>query len=69
MQLVAELQRGGNLRLSVDGGAGKETAGAGLLQRQPQEDFCVGMDNGQAVVPSAGGPFRGRIVRMQVTSP
>lgn len=69
VQLEAELQRGGKLRLSVDGVAVTETAGAGLLSRQPQEDFCVGMDNGQAVVPSAGGPFRGRIVRLQVTSP
>jgi peptidoglycan hydrolase-like protein with peptidoglycan-binding domain len=69
VQLEAELQRGGKLRLSVDGVAGAETAGAGLLSRQPQEDFCVGMDNGQAVVPSVGGPFRGRIVRLQVTSP
>lgn len=69
VQLVAELQRDGKLRLSVDGGVAEESVGAGLLQRQPQEDFCVGLDNGQPVVPSVGGPFRGRIVRVQVTAP
>ena len=69
VQVTAELQRDGKLRLSADGGAAAETVGTGVLQRQPQEDFCVGMDNGQPVVQPAGGPFRGRIIRLQLKSP
>jgi arylsulfatase A-like enzyme len=68
-ELTAELQADGKLRLTVVGEQGVELAGAGVLQRQPQEDFCVGTDNGQPVARYAAGEFRGRIQRVRVTAP
>jgi hypothetical protein len=68
-ELTAELQADGRLRLTVAGEQGVERAGAGVLQRQPQEDFCVGTDNGQPVAKYAAGEFRGRIQRVRVTAP
>lgn len=43
---------------------------AKLLARQPQEDFCLGHDNGRPVASYSGtGPFQGRITGLKITSP
>ena len=43
---------------------------AKLLMRQPQEDFCLGHDNGKPVANYTGkGPFQGSITSLKVTTP
>ena len=49
---------------AVTGKAGK------LLPRQPQEDFCVGHDNGMPVAAYTGkGAFQGIITGLKITTP
>jgi arylsulfatase A-like enzyme len=49
---------------AVTGKAGK------LIGRQPQEDFCLGHDNGNPVAAYAGkGTFQGNITNLKVTAP
>ncbi len=48
----------------VTGQAGK------LLARQPQEDFCLGHDNGMPVAAYTGkGAFQGRFTGLKITTP
>lgn len=49
---------------AVTGKAGK------LIGRQPQEDFCIGHDNGKPVTTYAGkDTFKGSIAHLKVTTP
>jgi arylsulfatase A-like enzyme len=68
VKVVATLAANGAMTLKV--GDRKETTGKapGSIARQPQEDFCLGHDNGQPVaIDSAGKPFMGTIADLTVT--
>jgi arylsulfatase A-like enzyme len=60
------------IRLSVNGNPAVETKLVGPLGRQPQEDFCLGHDNGNPVDPQSPRlPYRGKfhLVRLEITKP
>jgi hypothetical protein len=43
---------------------------ASLIGRQPQEDFCLGHDNGKPVGSHTGAaPFNGSITHLEITTP
>ena len=43
---------------------------AKLIARQPQEDFCLGHDNGKPVADYTGkSTFQGRITHLIITTP
>jgi hypothetical protein len=65
----ARLARGGAMTLMVDGKPAASGKAAGLINVQPQEDFCVGFDNGRPVGDYDGKPhFRGTISQLKVVA-
>lgn len=68
--LVASLNADLTMTLTVNGEAAASGKATGLLGRQPQEDFCVGLDN---VKPLANYPatdkFEGSIDHIKITTP
>ncbi len=68
-RLEAHLARDGALTLVVDGKPLAAGKAPGLISRQPQEDFCVGHDNG-AVVGDYDGEklFAGSISQLEVVT-
>lgn len=69
-QIEASLAKDGVLRLQVGKQAAVTAQGAGVLSRQPQEDFCVGHDNRLPLTKYATtATFRGRISDLKVTIP
>ena len=69
IHVVATLAADGAISLKV--GEMKVVTGKapGPIPRQPQEDFCLGHDNGQPVATfPAGKPFKGSITDLRVTT-
>jgi arylsulfatase A-like enzyme len=66
----ATLAKDGTMTLSIDGQASGAEKAPGPVPRQPQEDFCVGHDNGQPVANyPKGKPFEGKITNLKITVP
>ncbi|MBV9868180.1 MAG: sulfatase [Abitibacteriaceae bacterium] len=67
--LEARLQAGGAMTLLIAGGIVATGKAPGLLDRQPQEDFCVGFDNQKPVGHYDGAThFQGSIEHLQVAT-
>jgi arylsulfatase A-like enzyme len=67
--LEARLVRGGAMTLMVDGKTAASGKAPGLITVQPQEDFCVGFDNGKPVGDYDGkAHFRGSISQLKVVA-
>jgi arylsulfatase A-like enzyme len=70
VKVTASLAKDGTMTLTVGGQAAVTAKSPGLVPRQPQEDFCLGHDNGQPVANySKGKPFQGKIADLKVTLP
>ncbi len=70
LALSAGLAADGTLSLRLGDQPAVTTKGPGLLAKQPQEDFCVGHDNGNPVAAyGAKGPFEGKITGLAVSFP
>jgi arylsulfatase A len=68
-QLEARLDRGGAMTLVVNGKTAATGKAPGLITAQPQEDFCVGFDNGRPVGEYDGAAlFRGTISKLKVVA-
>ena len=68
-RIVASLAKDGTLKLQVGDQPAVTAPGPGLLSRQPQEDFCVGHDNGKPVTTYAANTlFQGGITDLQVAT-
>jgi len=64
--LTARLAADGTMTLQV-GDAPPVTGKAKLLDRQPQEDFCLGHDNARPVANyTANGAFKGSITALKI---
>jgi arylsulfatase len=64
----ARLAADGSMTLALNGQVAATGKAEGLLARQPQENFCVGHDDGVPVTTYADGkPFQGVIEKLQVT--
>jgi arylsulfatase A len=67
--LEARLARGGGMTLAVDGKTVASGKAPGLISVQPQEDFCVGFDNGRPVGDYDGkAHFKGTISQLKVVA-
>ena len=67
--LEARLARGGAMSLSINGKTVAEGKAPGLITAQPQEDFCVGFDNGRPVGDYDGkAQFQGSISKLKVVA-
>ncbi|HEY1189023.1 MAG TPA: sulfatase [Gemmata sp.] len=70
VKIRAALAKDGTLTLTAGAQATVTAKAPGLVPRQPQEDFCVGHDNGQPVTSYAKGkPFAGTITDLKVATP
>ncbi|MFO0801978.1 MAG: sulfatase [Gemmataceae bacterium] len=64
----ASVAKDGTLSLTVGDQKAVTGKAPGAIPRQPQEDFCVGLDNGQPVAKySKGKPFAGKLMDLAVT--
>lgn len=69
-RITATLAADGTMTLKVGEQPAVTGKAAKLLARQPQEDFCLGHDNGKPVADYTGkGAFQGRITGLKVTTP
>ena len=69
-QITASLAADSTMTLQVGDQPAVTGKGAKLLARQPQEDFCLGHDNGKPVADYTGKePFQGVISNLKVTTP
>ena len=67
--LQANLGKGGTITHSVDGKEVATGKAGGLINRQPQESFCVGHDDGKPVDDYDGtAVFQGGIANLKVTA-
>jgi hypothetical protein len=70
VRITAQLGEDGTMTLTVGDQAAVTGKARGVIPRQPQEDFCLGHDNGQPVANySKGKPFRGKITGLKLTTP
>jgi arylsulfatase A-like enzyme len=70
VRITAVLGNDGTMTLTVGEQAAVTGKAPGLIPRQPQEDFCLGHDNGQPVANySRVKPFQGKITELRVTTP
>ncbi|QEL14181.1 sulfatase family protein [Limnoglobus roseus] len=71
VKVTATFGKDGTMTLSVGDQAAVTGKAPALIPRQPQEDFCLGHDNGQPVANYAKGkkPFEGKITDLKVTTP
>jgi arylsulfatase A-like enzyme len=66
--ITVALAKDGTMTLNVGDQQAVSAKAPGLVPRQPQEDFCLGHDNGQPVANySKGKPFQGKITDLKVT--
>ncbi|MAR09350.1 MAG: hypothetical protein CL681_05190 [Blastopirellula sp.] len=57
------------MSLAVNDAAQIETPLPSLFSREPQEDLCIGHDNGNPVDQQAPqGSFNGKLVKLQITT-
>ncbi|MGV3724138.1 MAG: hypothetical protein ACO1SX_24865 [Actinomycetota bacterium] len=69
-RITASLGMGGMMTLQVEGQPAVTGKAAGLIARQPAEDFCLGHDSQYPVTLYTGKePLRDFVTRLQVTSP
>jgi arylsulfatase A len=70
VEIVAKLEKGGAMTLTVGDQKAVTGKAAGLIPRQPAEDFCVGFDSG-APVGKYGKvkAFEGKLSGLKVTTP
>jgi arylsulfatase A len=67
--IEAQLGADGAMTVRVNGQAVASAKAAGLLPAQPQENFCLGFDDGQPVGDyPAGARYSGKIERLSVTT-
>ena len=70
VRITAKLGEDGAMTLTVGDQAAATGKARGVIPRQPAEDFCLGLDNGQPVATySKGKPFEGKITELNVTTP
>ena len=68
-RVVATLATDGAISLKVGDMSVATGKAPGPIPRQPQEDFCLGHDNGQPVAPlPAAKPFTGSVTDLRVTT-
>lgn len=68
-RVVATLAADGAISLKVGDMSVATGKAPGPIPRQPQEDFCLGHDNGQPVAPlPAAKPFTGSVTDLRVTT-
>lgn len=68
VKIAATVGQDGAITLAVGDQAVVKGKASGPVPRQPQEDFCVGHDNGQPVANYAKGkPFQGKLTDLKVT--
>jgi arylsulfatase A len=68
--ITAQLADDGAMTLTVADQRPATGKARGVIPRQPQEDFCLGHDNGQPVTTyMKGKPFQGKITELKVTFP
>lgn len=68
-QFEARLAKGGTMTLLTDGKVVATGKAAGLIPGQPNEDFCLGFDNGRPVGEYDGHPlFHGSISQLKVVA-
>lgn len=69
VQITASLSKDGRLTLQLGDQPAVSKTGSRLLNRQPQEDFCLGHDNGNpAVKYQTTNRFEGRITDLSFTA-
>ncbi len=69
-RISAALASDATMTLTVNDQPAVTGRAAKLLARQPQEDFCLGVDNGKPVANYPGtGLFTGRITDLKITTP
>lgn len=69
VKIVASLAADGRISLIVGDQKPVTAKITGLIPYQPQEDFCLGHDNGQPVTEySTGKPFSGTVTDLKVTT-
>lgn len=67
VRIVASLARDGSMSLSLNDRVVASGRSAGLIRRQPQEDFCLGLDNGKPVTSySTKGPLVGTVSGLEI---
>ncbi len=69
LRVEASLGVGGKMMLTINDAVVATGRAAGMLQRQPAEDFCVGHDNAKPVTAyTAKEPFKGTIRKLKVSA-
>ena len=69
-RISAALGADATMTLTVNDQPAVTGRAAKLLARQPQEDFCLGVDNGKPVANYSGtGLFSGKITDLKITTP
>jgi len=70
VRITAKLGEDGTMTLTVGDQVAVTGKARGVIPGQPQEDFCLGHDNGQPVATySKGKSFEGKITALKVTTP
>ena len=70
VRIAATLTAGGAMTLTINDQVVATGKAAGLIPRQPQEDFCVGFDSAKPVTAySSNALFKGTVKGLKVTSP
>ncbi len=65
----AQVNKQGVMSLAVNDAAQIETPLPSLFSKEPQEDLCIGHDNGNPVDQQAPqGAFNGKLVKLQITT-
>ncbi len=70
VEIVAKLEKGGAMTLTVGDQKAVTGKAVGLIPRQPAEELCVGHDSGQPVGKYGKvKPFEGKLSGLKVTTP
>jgi len=70
VRIKAALAADGRMTLTVNDEPAAVAKAPGVIPRQPREEFCLGHDSRIPVtVYAASGRFRGKVIRLEVTSP
>jgi len=68
-RITATLAADTTMTLAVNDQPGSKGKAAGLIKRQPQENFCIGFDDGKPVTDYTGKePFKGSITGLSITT-
>ena len=70
VRIAATLAAGGRMTLTLNDAVVATGKAAGLIPRQPQEDFCVGFDSAKPVTAySSNERLRGTLKNLRISSP